>query len=730
VGSSSFKIDRSNSSVGFHLNLRKVCACHGLDLTDGAFSPMEAGLEHRGQLQVTGVPLPDPQLEQRLAAYQNVRQAHFGGFVHQDGKSDGVLIRTRFGESVQVHSVWQPMGMRSQLTFCHEPIFSCHPAPLTSEYNQIPEGFLYTADSGGNERYQIYFFDLATGEHTVLTDGKSSNRYPIWSDTGAIAFSSNKRDGTHFDVYFKENLSSEARMVWKSERPGYLVCKGLSEQWLLLKHYTSVSDSRLFLVHCELESDDDDEVDRLGGWASLAATATKKFRWELVAPTAGGTVSIGTAVPNYGGPNYGLFFTSDEGTTFKTLRYHTDEKRGGIEHLNPDVKWDVEDLAVAHDDRGGGMIVVVYNQDGVSTFYYSTFKPQYNAALCCSHFVKIDTPIGSCGGLELLALPNLSSCGRHEEGTAGYKLGYAMLAAAGPSDVYVLDIKQDQRYDWQVKGSIQWTQSEVGGLNSARFVSPSLFHFDSFDGLRISGFIYKPRKRIRDGGFPVIVHPHGGPESQHRPTFKPFYQYLCLEMGICVIDPNIRGSTGYGKEFVTLDNGEKRKDSVKDIGALLDWINSQEDLDSDRVGIWGGSYGGYMCLSSLINYAGRFKAGISMVGIVNFVTFLENTAEYRRDLRRCKYGDERDPAMRAKLMEFSPITRANEIAVPLFIAQGANDPRVPASEAEQIRTKAASNGSEVWYMLANDEGHGFKKKSNLNAYQQASVCFWRKFLIA
>ncbi|MEM8768365.1 MAG: alpha/beta fold hydrolase, partial [Pseudomonadota bacterium] len=238
--------------------------------------------------------------------------------------------------------------------------------------------------------------------------------------------------------------------------------------------------------------------------------------------------------------------------------------------------------------------------------------------------------------------------------------------------------------------------------------------YDSFDRLdgqprQIPAFVYRPKG---PGPHPVLISIHGGPEGQYRPRFSPTFQYLVGELGLAVIAPNVRGSAGYGKSYLKLDNGLKREDSVRDIGALLDWIGTQPDLDAERVVVMGGSYGGYMVLASLVHYGDRLAAGIESVGISNFVTFLTNTQPYRQDLRRAEYGDERDPEMRAYLEAISPLNQVEKITRPLLISQGANDPRVPASESEQIYAALKASGTPVWYILAEDEGHGFRKKAN------------------
>jgi len=277
----------------------------------------------------------------------------------------------------------------------------------------------------------------------------------------------------------------------------------------------------------------------------------------------------------------------------------------------------------------------------------------------------------------------------------------------------------------------RWTYSEVGGLNTSNFVIPELIHYPTFDEVNgkprmIPAFIYKPKG---EGPHPVLIDIHGGPEGQALPYFSPINQYYVNEMGIAIIEPNVRGSAGYGKSYLQLDNGYNRENSVKDIGKLLDWIAKQPDLDAKSVAVTGGSYGGYMVLSSMFKYNDRLKCGVDVVGISNFVTFLENTQDYRRDLRRVEYGDERDPEMNKFLDSISPTTNAHKITKPLFVVQGFNDPRVPYTEAEQIVDIVRKNDGEVWYLLAKDEGHGFRKKTNRDFYIWSEVLFYENFLL-
>ena len=251
----------------------------------------------------------------------------------------------------------------------------------------------------------------------------------------------------------------------------------------------------------------------------------------------------------------------------------------------------------------------------------------------------------------------------------------------------------------------------------------------SFDGQQVSGFLYRPDPAKFPGRRPLLIDIHGGPEGQTRPTFKGTANYYLNELGIALFYPNVRGSSGFGKRFVSLDNGPfKREDSVKDIGAFLDHFGQDAAVDPAKIGVQGGSYGGYMCYASAIRYGDRLKGAQCIVAISNFVTFLENTQSYRRDLRRVEYGDERDAKQKAKLVEISPMTRASELRIPLMVVTGANDPRVPKSEADQMVAAVRQNGGTAWHVVAADEGHGFAKKENRDYQTLAALTFWEKTL--
>jgi dipeptidyl aminopeptidase/acylaminoacyl peptidase len=310
----------------------------------------------------------------------------------------------------------------------------------------------------------------------------------------------------------------------------------------------------------------------------------------------------------------------------------------------------------------------------------------------------------------------------------GKKLGMTLNSARTPSDAFVLGLG---RRPLSGRKLTRWTYSEVGGLDTDKFSKPIPIQYPSpIEGqnkpMSIPAFVYLPPG---DGPFPVIIYVHGGPENQFRPRFNSDFQMWIDQLGVAVIAPNIRGSLGYGSHYITLDNGYKRETAVRDIGALLDWVATQARLDKDRVAVIGASYGGYIALASAVHYSDRLRAAVDRVGISNFVTFLENTQDYRRELRRIEYGDERDPEMRAFLEQISPLNNVDKIKIPLFVQQGHNDPIVPMSESEQMVKALREQGQTVWYMKALNEGHGFDRKENRDLYQQATFLFLQQYLL-
>jgi dipeptidyl aminopeptidase/acylaminoacyl peptidase len=367
-----------------------------------------------------------------------------------------------------------------------------------------------------------------------------------------------------------------------------------------------------------------------------------------------------------------------------------------VTYLTSSIPWDVDGFEQSPD---GNTIALTTNEAGISRAYL------LNTATRMLTQVQ-GLPAGVISGLSW-----------HENSR---DVAFTINSAKSTSDVYSLNTESDE--------VSRWTESELGGLIADKLVEPELVSWKSFDGLEITGFLYRASKEFK-GRRPVIINIHGGPEGQSQPVFQGRNNYFMNELGVAMIYPNVRGSSGYGKTFVALDNGLKREDSVKDIGALLQWIGTQPELDADRIMVTGGSYGGFMTLACATHYNDQLRCSLDVVGISHFGTFLKNTESYRRDLRRVEYGDERDPQISSFFEEIAPLNNARKINKPLFVVQGGNDPRVPLSEAEQMVARVKANGSPVWYLMAKDEGHGFRKKSNADFQFYATVLFVQQHLL-
>ncbi|MDZ7290541.1 MAG: prolyl oligopeptidase family serine peptidase [candidate division KSB1 bacterium] len=620
-----------------------------------------------GNLVIDGIPDIPQRIIDRMNQYQNVRSAAFLGW---NPNGPGILILTRFAETSQIHYVEHPGGARQQLTFFKEPVAGgiYYPGPDR-------RGFLFSMDVGGAEFFQIFYFDLQTGQWTLLTDGKSRNLGGLWSHDGKwIAYSSTLRNGRDTDVRVM-SLDKPGTSDLLTELPGSWSALDWSpdNSKLLIEHSVSANESHLYW--CE--------------------TATKKLT--PINPQKDKKIAYGAA--SWSKDGRGVYYTSDETGEFRQLTYY-ELMTGKKTVITSNIPWDVDDFALSDD---GKKLAYVTNEDGISKLRVLDLRTNREMNLP-------PLPVGLIFGLEFSKDSNA--------------LGLTMNTPQTSGDVYSINLT--------TRELVRWTFSEVGGLKVDQFVTPQLIHYPTFDQVNnkprmIPAFYYKPRNA--SGRLPVIVSIHGGPESQERPGFNAGYQYLVNELGIAILAPNVRGSAGYGKTYLTLDNGYRREDSVKDIGALLDWIAQQPELDAGRIGVMGGSYGGYMVLSTMFNYNDRIRAGVDVVGISNFVTFLESTQEYRRDLRRVEYGDERDVKMREFLNQISPTTNAYRITKPLFVIQGFNDPRVPVTESEQIVKTVRNNRGQVWYLVAKDEGHGFRKKANRDYQSYATSLFWETFLL-
>lgn len=579
-----------------------------------------------------------------------------------------VLISTRFADAAQLHAVAMPAGDRRQLTFYPDRINGGWYQPTRGDF------LVFSKDVGGNEFYQLYRLDLATGDVTLLTDGKSRNDTPLWNRAGdRLAYVSTRRNGTDTDLYVMDPRDPRTdRLLAQLEGGGWEPLDWSPDgSRMVVMEYISINESYLWLVN-----------------------ATNGQR-TLITPKGGGEkVSYGSA--RFSGDGKGLYVTSDQGSEFQLLRY-ADLGSAQFKPLSGHIPWDVESFEVSHD---GAAIAFVTNEGGISKLHLLDTRSAKERP-------APSLPVGVIGTL----------LWHHNN----RDLGMTMMSARAPADTFSLDV---------VSGQLtRWTESETGGMNTSTLSEPELVKWPSTEGAQISGFLYKPPQRFT-GKRPVIVNIHGGPEAQSRPGFIGRNNYFLDELGVAIIYPNVRGSSGFGKTFVKADDGVNRHRSYQDLGALLDWIKTRPDLDSDRILVTGGSYGGHMTLVAATQYNDRIRASVAVAAISSLVSNLEHTESYRRDLRRAEYGDERDPKIRQYMNELSPMALVQNITKPMFVIHGENDPRVPVSEAHQIVDAARANKVPVWLLLGKNEGHGFARKSNLDFQFYSTIQFVRQYLLS
>lgn len=578
-----------------------------------------------------------------------------------------IIINTRFGSTSQLHLVSQPLGARKQITFFEEPVSSASYEPVKGEY------LIYSKDIGGNEFGQLFKLDLKTLQSTLLTDGgKSQNGGITWYKDGkGFFYSSTKRNGGDRDIYYIDpNNPSSNKLILEVKGGGWGI-QDISKdnKQLLVGEYISANESHLWALDIET--------------GKLTEITDRKSK------------NIVQSNAKYSNVDDEIWFVTDRDNEFDRLST-LNLKTKKVTYHTSKIPWSVERYSLSEDKK---TIVFITNEAGINKMYLmNTADKSYQE-------VK-NIPIGLIGG-----------AGFTKDNQNIY---FSQSTAQSASDVYKLNLKS---------GKIeQWTASELGEMQQSDMSTPKFIEWKSFDNLTISGFYYPASPKFK-GKRPVLINIHGGPEAQSQASFLGSGNYYTNEMGISLIFPNVRGSSGFGKTFLAKDNGFLREDSVKDIGALLDWIALQPDLDKDRIMIMGGSYGGYMTLATAYHYADKLKCSVDVVGISNFNTFLKNTEEYRRDLRRVEYGDERNEKMATFFEKMAPLNNTDKIKKPMFIIQGKNDPRVPVTEAIQMRDKLKAQGNTVWYLEAKDEGHGFKKKANIDYQRLAVIRFMQEYLL-
>ncbi|ELZ37971.1 peptidase S9 prolyl oligopeptidase active site domain protein [Halorubrum saccharovorum DSM 1137] len=605
-----------------------------------------------------------------IERYLNVRNAG-GADLGPDGRLSFLLNTTGTG---QVWSLDEPLGWPEQHTFFEESVSFVDSSPERAEA-------VFGMDEGGNERAQLYLLNYESGEITDLTERpEAKHRWGGWDGEGdRFAFASNRRDEAVFDVYVqdREATGDDAELVYEGD--GWLSVAG----W-------SPSDDRL-IVH-EAHSSFDHDVYTLD-----VATGDLTHHTPHEADVRYGS-------PEWGPDGEGLYLVTDRDSDtlrlerldlatgdFSVVASGEGEAGAGDAGDAPakpggDDGWNVDGVAVHEESR---RVVYSRNVDGYTEITVGELvEPDRIDPLPTP-----DLPRGVAGGVSF--------------GPDGNRFAITATGSTHNANVYVVDATTGE--------TERWTAASTAGIPPDTFVEPELVHYPTFDGREIPAFFSVPETEPPEAGYPVVVDIHGGPESQRRPSFASVKQYL-LNNGYAVFEPNVRGSSGYGKAYSALDDVEKRMDSVADVRAGVEWLHDHPEVDPDRVVAMGGSYGGFMVLAALTEYPDLWAAGVDVVGIANFVTFLENTGDWRRELREAEYGSLDED--REFLESISPINNIEAIESPLFVLHGANDPRVPVGEAEQIVERAREQGVPVRKLIFDDEGHGFSKLENrIEAYR-------------
>ncbi len=619
-------------------------------------------------VSVEGVPPIPVSVAEALAPYGSGRQAQLLAW-HPTRRQ--ILIATRFGNVPQIHAVSGPGMDRAQLTFFRDGVrggASYEPQHGTS--------FVFTKDvGGGSESTQLFRFDVATGRAAMITDGKGRYGTPAWSHGGGlIAFESSRRNGKDRDLYVMNPLDpSSLRMVAQTEGSWNV------EAW-------SADDSELL--------------------ATSVVTNEQKYLWRVKVAT-GETIPLTAgdranwAWPQYSPDGKLVYASSNRGGDAMRI-WRTAADRVDWTPVTKDGE-SVESFALSPDGR---TLAVVF--DGMASIRLELLDAASGALRSAP---KI--PAG-------LLLPNSSPQWR----PGGTEVAVNLWSLRTYGDVFSVDART---------GAVaRWTSSELGPFNPESLPEPEVVKWKSFDGLEISGVLYRPPARFT-GRRPVIINIHGGPNganARERPRFQGRSAYFLNELGVAMIFPNVRGSFGFGREFEHLDDGPLRGNAVKDVGALLDWIARQSDLDEHRVAVTGASYGGYMTYAVAAAYPDRIRCAMPASGVSDYLSYLESTDLQRQANRRAEYGDETDPAMRDVLTRLSPVTHAGDIHVPLLIIHGRRDTRVPIAQAEGMARAVRANKVPVWTVFFDNEGHFmFAKAANNDYYFYAWMMFVDRYLL-
>jgi dipeptidyl aminopeptidase/acylaminoacyl peptidase len=633
-------------------------------------------IEPNPNLQADGIPPIARSVAQRVGAYSEFRGHAFADW-HPQRREMLVTHRAANANVLQLFRLNGPNGSLEPITNFPEPITS-------GRYDASGRYVIYKRDTGGNEASRVYRMDLATRDSVLLSPDDTRSEYDIDDARKRLLISSVAVDRTAA-AGRRDQLTTALKLL-DIERPE--AARTLPDlpgsNWFGLRFAPdggSVVVTRFMsIAHTEL-------------WKIDLATGARERLLPVDAQAAPAAYYLG----GFSRDGQRLFVSTDARGEFQQLAEFRLDRRE-LRILSADVPWDVKAADVSRDGR---RLAAVFNVDGRDELR------MYDAA--------------SGAALAAPAVPRGQISRMQWHPTRTTELAFTLNSPVNPAGVV--------SYDTERNAAERWTSADTAGIDPASFQDAEIVRWKSFDGRMISGVLTRPPARFT-GPRPVLISIHGGPEGQATVSFNGRWNYVINELGIALLEPNVRGSTGYGKEFSSLDSGVKREDAVRDIGALLDWLKTAPGLDASRVVVMGSSYGGYMVLASLVHYSDRLRGGIDVVGISDFVSFLNNTESYRRDIRRAEYGDERDPAVRAVLDSISPLANASKIRAPLLVVHGRNDPRVPYTEAEQIVAQVRASGTPVWYLLADNEGHGFARKANADFQFYTTVAFLDRYLLA
>ncbi|MGA0133205.1 MAG: S9 family peptidase [Opitutales bacterium] len=587
------------------------------------------------------------------------------GFKGWDSRGRAAIVSTRVGGASHLHRMTEALGRRIALTRGTEPV----------KYGWFQPGgtrLAYLVDKGGDENFQLMLTADAGAAPLRVTDGRSRNTGPVWSPDGRrIAWASNRRNGRDSDlIVIDVKEPSKARTLVTGSSPGWSAAGWSPDsRWLLARQSVGVEHTRLHKV--DLATGGRTEVTPAGGPRAFThVRLAEKGRAAYALSTLGGDF-------------------------LRPVRIDLEARTVRAIKGSPD--WDCEELEVSED---GTRLAVIVNVDG-------------RAQLRCWELPSgrpLQAPSLRPGVLSDLAFRP----GSHE-------VGFTLNSEDSPSDAWSADLDTGKL--------TRWTDRTSRPKIEVKAPEPATVRVQSFDGEEIPCLVYLPDPDKFPGRRPAIMIFHGGPEGQSRPGFRGGMLYYLDRLGVALIYPNVRGSSGYGRRYLDLDNGVRRGDAVKDVGPVLDWAAGHPRIDPARIAAYGGSYGGFMCLASLAEHGARFRCGVDVVGVTNIVTMLEQTSDYRRAARRAEYGDERKQDVRAALEAVAPARNASRIRTPLLVVHGRNDPRVPLAEAVRIRDAVRAGGGEVWYLVAEDEGHGFSKKPNADHQARVTALFLKEHLL-